>query len=181
MIYISIDDDGHGPSVGDTVSLCGFPEMCSEEKAVKEFRLSCLRIDHFSPVLPNVNFRAAVSPFSDPELSEVIEPVQSYLLSHSVENNYFTDPKSIIECVELLNASACSALHSGYDVWTYIDICAKEHILKYLVSSCKTIQSAECADRTNLNISAPETFCVQNVIPRQPPMIDSAKVKSVVH
>ena len=68
-------------------------------------------------------------------LSEVNEPVESYLLSCSVENNFFTDPNSIIDCVELSDGSAGSALDNGYDAWTYVDFCDKERISKNLVSS----------------------------------------------
>ena len=74
---------------------------------------------------PSVKFGSAVSPSSAPELSGVMEPAKKYLLSRRVENNYFTDPSSITECVELLDGSAGSALHSGYDVRTCIDFCNK--------------------------------------------------------
>ena len=50
-----------------------------------------------------------------------MEPAKSYLLPRRVENNYFTDPSSITESVELLDGSAGSALHSGYDVRTCVD------------------------------------------------------------
>ena len=53
--YTYIDDDSHSPAVGDMVTfICGCPEMCSKEKKLTMFRLSCLRIGQFPPVLPSV-------------------------------------------------------------------------------------------------------------------------------
>ena len=83
---------------------------------------------------------------------------------------FFTDPKYIIQCVELLDGSAGSALYSGHDVGTYVDFSDKEVILKKTVSSCKKNCFAECVD--GHSISAPETLCVQTAIRRQPPKTD---------
>ena len=76
--FTFIDDDGHGPAVDDMVAfICGCPEMCSKEKKTM-FRLSCLRIGQFPPVLPSVKSGFADFPTSGPVLSEVKEPVQSF-------------------------------------------------------------------------------------------------------
>ena len=81
-------------------------------------------------------------PLCGPELSEIVETVQSCFPSRSVENKYFNDANSIIECVELLDGSAGSILHSDYDVWTCVDFCDKECILKNFVSKYETLRSA---------------------------------------
>ena len=40
--YTHIDDDGHGPALGDIVTfLSGCPELCRNEKTLTIFRLSC--------------------------------------------------------------------------------------------------------------------------------------------
>ena len=97
------DDDGHGPTVGDMVTfLCSCPKLCRKQKTSTMLRLTCLFFGHFPPVLPSVKFGSAVSPSSSSELSEIIEPVNSYLLSCNAENNIFTHPCSINECVDLL-------------------------------------------------------------------------------
>ena len=72
------EDNCHAPNVGGMVTfLCGCPELRRKEKTITIFRLKCLSIVHFPPVLPGVKIRSAVSPLSGPELSEVVEPVQS--------------------------------------------------------------------------------------------------------
>ena len=180
--YAYIDDDFDGPIVGDMFTfLCGCPEFCRKEKSLTMFRRSCLCIGHFTPELPNVKFGSAVAPSSGPELSEITKPVQRYFLSFSVQNKIFTDRSSNIECVELLNGFTGNALHSGFDVQTYVDFCDKEWILKNLVGNCKENRSADCVERDNLSFIAPETLCAQNPIPRQRPKIDSAKVKTLLH
>ena len=67
---------------------------------------------------------------------------------------------------------AGTALHSGYEAWAYVDFSDKQRILKSVVRHYKEFRSVECVDRHNLSLSSPETLCVQNPIPRQPPKID---------
>ena len=55
-----------------------------KKKTLTMFRLSCLRIGQNPQVFSSVHFGFAVSPSSGPELSKVIELVQSSLLSGSV-------------------------------------------------------------------------------------------------
>ena len=50
--YAYFDDDGNGPIDDGMVNfLCGFPELCQKQKTLTIFRLSCLCIGHFPPVL----------------------------------------------------------------------------------------------------------------------------------
>ena len=180
--YTHIDDDSRGLTVGDMVTfLRGCPEICRKEKTLTMFRLSCVCIGHFPPVLFSLKIGSSLAPPSDPELSKVIKSLQSYLLSCGVENNIFTDPSSINECVELLEGFAGTALHSSYDVWTFVSFCGKDCILNNSVSSYKETRSAECVDGDNLSFSAPETLCLQIPIARQPPKVDLAKVQSLLH
>ena len=60
------------------------------------FRLDCLCIGHFPPISPFVKFGSAVSPSSGTELSEILDPVQKYLLAFTAENNFFPDPSYIV-------------------------------------------------------------------------------------
>ena len=49
--YTYFNDDGYGPTIGDMVTfLCSFPEL-RRKKTLTMFRLSCLCIGHFPPVL----------------------------------------------------------------------------------------------------------------------------------
>ena len=164
-----IVDDSHGLTVGDMVTfMIGCPALWRREKTLTIFRLSCLCHGHFPSILPTVKFGSAVSSSSGPELFEIIEPVQSYLLACNAEKNIFIDPISVNGCVDLLDVLAGTALHIGYDVWTHVDFCDKELILKNSVSNYKESHSAQCVVGENLNISGPETLCVQKFLPRQP-------------
>ena len=48
-------------------------------------------------------------------LSDIIEPSQSYLLNSSSAHNFFGSAESISLCVELLAEFGDKAVHSGYD------------------------------------------------------------------
>ena len=151
--YNYIDDDGHGPTVNDGITfLRGCPELCRKGKTLKMFRLSCLCIGHFPPLLRDAKFDSAVSFSSGPELSENIEPVQSYLLSGKAQSDIFTDTNSILECVELFDVFAGYAPLWGYDAWANVDFCNREPILMKLFSNHKINRSAKGSDEGFLNI-----------------------------
>ena len=105
------------------------------------------------------------------------------MLSCKAGNNLFGDPRSTSECVqfvELLDVFPGTALHSDYDVCTYVDFCDKELILKELVINYRKIGLAECVHRDILSFSAPQMFCLQKQVPIQPHRIDAGNVRSLL-
>ena len=66
----------------------------------------------------------AVYSASGPELSEIIEPLQNFLLSSTVYKNFFTDSSSMNACVELHEWCANTAFQSRYDNWAFVEFCA---------------------------------------------------------
>ena len=55
------------------------------------------------------------------DLSDIIEPLHSYLLGSSSEQNIFTSFESISSCLKLLIGFGDEALQTGYDTWVSVD------------------------------------------------------------
>ena len=155
-------------------------ELCRKSKTLTMSRVSCYCVSQLPHVLPAAQFAAAVSCSEDPNLSKSSEPVPSYMLSCSPENNNFTDPDSIISCVDLLDKLASTVLQTGFFAWFRVNIHDNEVILKALMSGYPGIDTAG-VDDPNLALDAPETLCPQNPVPNQPPRINAVKVRSLLH
>ena len=54
------------------------------------------------------------------DLADVIEPLQSYLLSSSLEQNIFASTECISSCVEMLAELGDRALQPSYDPWASV-------------------------------------------------------------
>ena len=57
----------------------------------------------------------------------------------------------------------------------------KEKIFKNLSDGYKAIPSAAGIEDPKSSFGAPDTSCVQNPIPPQPPRIDAGKIRSLLH
>ena len=71
--------------------------------------------------VPEVKFGSSSGIGDGPALSEIIQPVQSYMLSIRPESNIFTDAASATECLEVLESFAGTAAEPGYSPWAYVD------------------------------------------------------------
>ena len=81
-------------------------------------------------------------PSEVPGLSEVKEPLQSFLLSCNPEAITFTDRSSTTEGVELLEKFGVTVLRSGSHAWGYVDFQDNGKILKTMSDGYKAIRSA---------------------------------------
>ena len=54
-------------------------------------------------------------------MSDIIEPLPSYLMSSSAEQTIFTSAESISSRVELLDEFADKEIQPGYDSWHSVD------------------------------------------------------------
>ena len=71
-------EDGVGPEVGDTRSvLCGCPALVRKTRIMTMFRLICLCLDHGRLDLFEAMFGSSAGVCDGPDLSGIIEPVQS--------------------------------------------------------------------------------------------------------
>ena len=71
--------------------------------------------------LPSVSLGSPGKSTAEVDLSDMIEPLQSYLLGSSAEQNIFTSAKSISSCVELLDEFGDKALQPCFDPWASVD------------------------------------------------------------
>ena len=62
------------------------------------------------------------------DLSCVIELNQGYLLGCDSEGNFFSDPKSLSSCLELLDTFRGSALQFDYSPWESNDVYGYDEI-----------------------------------------------------
>ena len=103
-----------------------------------------------------------------PQLPEIVETVQNYFLSSNHGKNNFTDPSTIVECINLLDGFVDTAPQTGYDACFYVDLCDEVRILKILANSYKVRSAAASFDDTNMSFVAPETLSLKNFPPSQP-------------
>ena len=112
------------------------------------------------------------------DLSDVIEPLQSYLLGSSAEQNIFTNAESISSCVELLDEFGDRAIRSSYDPWASVDFHGKSEIYGALTKAYKNVRIASNVE-TGVEVDvSPETadrLAPQRCQPAQRPRIDVGK------
>ena len=63
------------------------------------------------------------------DLVSVIEPLQIYLLSGELANNFFTDPEAIAKCVELVDNFGDKALGAEDNPWESVEFHGKAGIV----------------------------------------------------
>ena len=112
------------------------------------------------------------------DLSDVIEPLQSYLLGSSAEQNIFTSADSISSCAELLDEFGDRAIQASYDPWASVDFHGKSQIYADLTKAYKKVRIASNVE-TGVEVSvSPEThdkLAPQRCQPAQRPRIDVGK------
>ena len=97
------------------------PELSKREYTSYVFELCCLCLGHIVPELPNVSMGSPNRSVAGVDLADVIEPLQSYLLSSSLEQNIFTSAECISSCVEILAEFGDWALQPSYYPWGSVD------------------------------------------------------------
>ena len=78
------------------------PKLSKREYTSYVFKLCCLCLGQIVPDLPNVSLGSSNRGVAGVDLADVIEPLQSFLLSSSLEQNIFASAKCISSCVEVL-------------------------------------------------------------------------------
>ena len=130
-----------GTEVGDMISfLISCPKLVRKTRIMTIFRLSCLCLDHGKLDWSEVKFWSSAGVADGPDLSEIIEPVQSCLLSSNHKYQIFTDVSSVSERTELHEGSAGTAIEPGYNPWTYVDFFDKDEVLQDFVKCYKEMR-----------------------------------------
>ena len=111
-----------GPKIEDMVTfLSSSPELANRQHTSYVFKFCCLCLWHVAPEVPFDILGCPGKSTTEVDLSDIIEPLQSYLLSRSAEQNNFTSAKSFSSCVELLDEFSDKATQPYYDPWRSVD------------------------------------------------------------
>ena len=98
------------------------------------------------------------------DLSSVIEPIQGYLLSGDSEGNFFTDPVSVLSCMELLETFSDRALQCDYSPWELVNVHGYEKIRAELQKTYKAVRVASDVESSS---SLSEPVFVSEKLPEQ--------------
>ena len=177
--HVYLDELGVGPDVEDMVFfLSSRPELSRREYTWDLFKLCCLYLGNVAPKLPDVSLGSSKVGVTSVDLSSVIGPIQGYLLSGDSEGNFFTDPGSVLCCIELLETFSDRALESDYNPWESVDAHGYENIRAELENLYKTVTVASDVESSS-SLSEPvfvsEKLSEQRCRPAQRPHFDIRK------
>ena len=114
--FVHSDELPIGPKVEDLVSFFfSSPELSEREYTSNVFKLCCLCCGYLVRKLLALSLGSSDKSAVDVDLSDVIEPLQSYLLDSGSEQNIITSLESISLFLELLDDCSKKALQPGYD------------------------------------------------------------------
>ena len=177
--FVYLDELHIGPQIEDMITfLSSSPELAKREQTAYVFKLCCLCLGHTVPKLPSVSLGSPGRGSTDVDLSDVIEPLQSYLLGSGAEQNIFTSAESISSCAELLDEFGDRAIRSSYDPWASVDFHGRSEIYGALTKAYKNVRIASNVE-TGVEVDvSPETadrLAPQRCQPAQRPRIDVGK------
>ena len=140
--FVYLDEHHVGPTIEDMVTfLASCPELSKRGYTAYVFKLCCLCLGHVVPELPSVTM-GSPDRSSAVDLSDVIEPLQCYLLTCSAEQNIFVSADSISSCVEMLAEFGDRALQPSYDPWACVDFHDRGKIHTDLTKAYKDVRIA---------------------------------------
>ena len=94
--FFYLDELHIGPKIEDgKIVLSSSPDLAKREHTSYVFTLCCLCLGHVVPKLPCVTLGCPGKSTAEKDLSDTVEPLQSYLLRSSAEQNFFTGAESI--------------------------------------------------------------------------------------
>ena len=134
------------------------------------------------PELPNVSLSSPNRSVAGVDLADVIEPLQSYLMSSSSEQN-FSSAECISSCVELLTKFGDQALQPSFDPWASVDFhgCATIHTdLTKAYTDVKNAAKVEADADVTLSSGSLEKLLPQKKRPAERPRIDLCKASKAV-
>ena len=117
------------------------------------------------------------------DLADVVELLQSYLLTCSADEIIFVSADFFSSCVEILAEFGDKALQPSYDLWATVDFHGCSKILADLTKVYKNVRVAinvgTVADKT-LSSGSPEKLLLQKKCPAQKSRIDLSKTSEAV-
>ena len=160
-----LDELDIGPKIEDMITfLPSSPELAKRERTCHVFKLCCLCLGHVVPKLPSVSLGSPGKSTAGVDLSDIIEPLQSYLLGSSAEQNIFTSTGSISSCVELLDEFGYKAIQPPYDPWASVDFHGKSQMYADLTKAYKNVRIAsnvETGVEVSVSLETPDKLAPQ--------------------
>ena len=168
-----------GPKIEDMIIfLSSSPELAKREQTAHVFKLRCLCLEHVVPKLRAVILGCPSNNVAEIDLSDVIEPLQSYLFGSSAEQIIFTSAESISSCVEILDEIGDKTIQPCYDPWASVDFHNKCQIYADLSKAYKNVRLAsnvETGAEFSVSPETPDKLAPQRHQPAQRPRIDVGK------
>ena len=182
--FINLDELHIGPKIEDMVKiLLSSPELSKREYTSYVFKLCCLCLGHVVPELPNMSLGSPNRSVAGVDLADVIEPLQSSLLSSNSEQNIFSSAECISSCVEMLAEFGDRALKPSFDPWASVDFHGRAKIHADLTKTHKDVRSAanvETDADVTLSSGSLEKLLPQRKRPAQRPRIHLSKTSKAV-
>ena len=179
-----LDELHIGPKIEDMITFfSSSPELAKRKRTSHVFKLCYLFLGHVVPKLPAVTLGSPGKSASEVDLSDVVEPLQSYLLGSSAEQNIFTRAESISSCVELLDEFGDRAIQPCYDPWASVDFYDKSQIYADLTKAYKKVRVAsnvETGVEVSVSPETPDKLAPQRRQPAQRPWIDVGKASKAI-
>ena len=182
--FVYLDELHIGPKIEDMITfLSSSLELAKWERTSHVFKLCCLCLGHVVPKLPAVTLVSPGKSASEVDLSDIVEPLQSYLLGSSAEQIIFTSSESILSSVELLDEFGGRAIQRCYDPWASVDFYDKSQIYAVLTKAYKNVRVAtnvETGVEVSVSRETPDKLAPQRRQPAQRPRIDVGKTSKAV-
>ena len=153
-------------------------ELSKREYTSYVFKLCCLCLGHIVPDLPSVSLGSPNRSVAGVDLAHVIEPLQSYLLGSSLEQNIFASAECISSSIEMLVEVGDRALQPSYGPWASVDFHGRGKFHADLTKAYKDVRIAanvEADADVTLSSGSPEKLLPQRKWPAQGPRIDLSK------
>ena len=174
--FVYLDDLHIGSKIEDMVTFLSLsPELSKREYTSYVFKLCCLCLGHVVPELPSVSLGSPNRSVAGVDLADVIDPLQSYLLSSNLEQNIFASAECISSCVEMLAEFGDRALQPSYDPWASVDFHGRGKIHADLTKAYKDVKVAANVKPdvdVALSSGSPEKLLPQRKRPAQGPRVD---------
>ena len=182
--FVYLDELHLGPKIDDVVTFLSLsPKLSKREYTSYVFKLCCLCLGHVIPELPSVSLGSPDRGVAGVDLADVIEPLQIYLLSSSLQQTIFASAECISSCVEVLAEFGDRALQPSYDPWASVDFHGRAKVHADLTKTYKDVRvAANVGPHADVTLSSgsPEKLLPQRKRPAQGTRIDLSKASKAV-
>ena len=182
--FVYLDELHIGPKIEDIVTfLLSSLELSKLDYTSYVSNLCCLCLGHVVLELPKVSLSSPNRSVAGMDLADLIEPLQSFLLSSSSEQNVFSSGECISSCVQILAEFGDQALQPSFDPWASVDFHGRAKIHTDLTKTYKDVRIAanvETDADVTLSSGSPEKLLPQRNRPAQKPRIELSKTSTAV-